>query len=904
MQAEAKHGLAFAEKMRFGLVIDIITTQLALVRTLRGFTPKFGCFDDAQFNESCIEFDLSSGQRLATISCRYWIRKLQARYIASDYATAIDAASKAQPLLWTVSALFEEAEYHFYSALAQAACCDSAPAGERLQHLNAVVAHHKQLQVWAENCPENFENRAALVGAEIARIEGRVLDAEQLYEQAIHSAQANGFVHNEALIDELAARFYAARGFEDIAHLYLRKARYGYLRWGADGKVRQLEEMYPHLRAEETAPGPTSTIAMPVEHLDLATVIKVSQAVSSEMVLEKLIHTLMRTAIEQVGAERGLLILARGGEQRIAAEATTSGDTVNVEPRDMPVNETMLPESVLHYVLRTRDSIILDDASAQPQFAADPYIRQHRARSILCLPLTNQARLVGALYLENNLTTRAFTPTRITVLKLIASQAAISLENTRLYRDLEQREAKIRRLVESNVVGVVMWTLDGAIVGANEAFLHMVQYGHEDIASGRVRWTDLTPAEWRDCDEQAVADLKATGIFQAFEKEFFRKNGSRVPVLMGGALFEGSRNDGVAFVLDLSERKRAEAEIKSLKDQLYKENLALRDEVVRASMFEEIIGASPALQTVLARVAKVGPTNSTVLITGETGTGKELIARAVHKRSQRSGRAFVSVNCAALPPSLISSELFGHEKGAFTGAAQRRLGRFEMADGGTIFLDEVGDLPIETQVALLRVLQEREFERVGGTESVQVDVRVIAATNRDLETAIANGTFRQDLFYRLNVFPIEVPSLRERKDDLLMLIEYFVVQYARRAGKVIQSIDKKTLELFQSYDWPGNIRELQNVIERSVILTSGDVLSVDEFWLSKHSPPHSSQLQSSLTSEDERGAERKLIEAALAESRGRVYGPAGAAAELGIPASTLRSKIKKLKITKSRFKFR
>jgi len=904
VQAEAEHGLVFAEKTRFGLVIHDITVQLALIRMLRGLTPKFGCFDNAQLNEVRTEHHLSSDRSLATPACRYWIRKLQARCIAGEYATAIDAASKAQPLLWTVSALFEEAEYHFYGALAQAACCDSAPAGERLQHLNAIAAHHKQLQVWAENCPENFENRAALVGAEIARIEGRVLDAEQLYEQAIHSAQANGFVHNEALAEEFAARFYAARGFEDIAHLYLRKARYGYLRWGADGKVRQLEEMYPHLRAEEPAPGPTSTIATPVEHLDLATVIKVSQAVSSEIVLEKLIHTLMRTAIEQAGAEHGLLILDRGGEQRIAAEATTSGDTVNVQPRDMPVSEAMLPESVLYYVLHTRDSIILDDASAQPQFAADPYIRQHRARSILCLPLTNQARLIGALYLENNLTTGAFTPTRITVLKLIASQAAISLENTRLYRDLEQREAKIRRLVESNVVGVVMWTLDGAIVGANEAFLHMVQYGHEDIASGRVRWTDLTPAEWRDCDERAVADLKATGIFQAFEKEFFRKNGSRVPVLLGGALFEGSRNDGVAFVLDLSEQKRAEAEIKALKDQLYKENLALRDEVVRASMFEEIIGASPALQRVLARVAKVGPTNSTVLITGETGTGKELIARAVHKRSQRSGRAFVSVNCAALAPSLISSELFGHEKGAFTGAAQRRLGRFEMADGGTIFLDEVGDLPLETQVALLRVLQEREFERVGGTKSIQVDVRVIAATNRDLETAIANGTFRQDLFYRLNVFPIEVPSLRERKDDLLMLIEYFVGQYARRAGKVIQSIDKKTLELFQAYDWPGNIRELQNVIERSVILTSGDVLSVDEFWLSKHSPPHSSQLQSSLTSEDERSEERKLIEAALAESRGRVYGPAGAAAELGIPASTLRSKIKKFKITKSRFKFR
>ena len=901
VQAEAEHGLVFAEKARFGLVIHDITVQLALIRMLRGLTPKFGCFDDAQLNEVRTEHHLSSDRSLATPACRYWIRKLQARCIAGDYATAIDAASKAQPLLWTVSALFEEAEYHFYGALAQAACCDSAPAGERLQHLNAVAAHHKQLQVWAENCPENFENRAALVGAEIARIEGRVLDAEQLYEQAIHSAQANGFVHNEALTDELAARFYAARGFEDIAHLYLRKARYGYLRWGADGKVRQLEEMYPHLRAEEPAPGLTSTIATPVEHLDLATVIKVSQAVSSEIVLEKLIHTLMRTAIEQAGAERGLLILARGGEQRIAAEATTSGDTIKVQPRDMLVSEAMLPESVLYYVLHTRDSIILDDASAQPQFAADPYIRQHRARSILCLPLTNQARLIGALYLENNLTTRAFTPTRITVLKLIASQAAISLENTGLYRDLEQREAKIRRLVESNVVGVVMWTLDGAIVGANEAFLHMVQYGHEDIASGRVRWTDLTPAEWRERDERALAELKATGRVQPFETEYFRKDGGRVPVLIGAALFKESGNEGVAFVLDLSEQRRAEGEIRALKDQLYKENLALRDELDRASMFEEIVGTSKALKAVLSRIAKVAPTDSTVLITGETGTGKELIARAVHKRSQRCSRAFVTVNCAAIPRDLIASELFGHEKGAFTGATQRRLGRFELADGGTIFLDEIGELPAETQIALLRVLQEHEFERVGGTESIRTDVRVIAATNRDLEAAIAAGMFRSDLFYRLNVFPIEVPPLRERREDIRLLVEYFIDRYATKAGKSIHGVNKKSLELLQSYPWPGNIRELQNVIERSVIVCDTENFSVDESWLSRQplasEPKTRPELPRKLAAQ-----EKEMIEAALRECRGRVSGPSGAAAKLGIPGSTLETKIRSLKIDKNRFR--
>ena len=349
--------------------------------------------------------------------------------------------------------------------------------------------------------------------------------------------------------------------------------------------------------------------------------------------------------------------------------------------------------------------------------------------------------------------------------------------------------------------------------------------------------------------------------------------------------------------------QKAIEEIRELKDQLYKENLALRDEIDRASMFEEIVGASPALQAVLAWVAKVGPTDSTVLITGETGTGKELIARAIHKRSRRSGRAFVSVNCAALAASLISSELFGHEKGAFTGATHRRLGRFELADGGTIFLDEVGELPPETQVALLRVLQEREFERVGGTQPVRVDVRVIAATNRDLKAATASGAFRQDLFYRLNVFPIDVPPLRERGDDILVLVEHLVQRYARIAGKNIRSIDKNTLELFESYDWPGNIRELQNVIERSVILTSGDVLRVDESWLSKKPSQHSNSVELSNVRGSDRDEERKIIEAALRGSRGRVSGPLGAAAKLKVPPTTLENKIKALNIRKSLFKF-
>lgn len=758
----------------------------------------------------------------------------------------------------------------------------------------------------------------------------------------------------------------------------------------------------------------------------------------------------------------------------------------------------------------------------------------------------------------------------------VSERAKAEAEVRELARGLE---AKIRRLVEANVVGIVMWNLEGAITDANEAFLRMVRYDREDLASGRVRWTDLTPPEWRERDGLALADLEATGIFQPFEKEYFRKDGSRVPVLLGGAFFEGSEREGVAFIADLTDEKRAEEalrrqagvradvsaalakaghlretllgcveaivrnldaafariwtlnkdknmlelqasagmytrldgaysrirvgdlmvgwiarerkphltndllndprvsdkdwaraygfvsfagypliveervvgvmalfarhplstatletlasvadaiaqgierkkaeeklrqderelrritdaipqaigvlapdgtvlyanqvvldytgltledlktedfrirlfhpddldkrqnaidhgapfelelrarrkdgqyrwflfrynplrddegriirwyatgidieDVKQAEERIRNENMALREEIDRTSMFEEIVGSSDALRKVLQQVAKVAPVDSTVLILGETGTGKELIARAIHKRSNRSSRAFIRVNCAAIPSSLIASELFGHEKGAFTGALQRRLGRFESANGGTIFLDEIGDLPVETQIALLRVLQEREIERVGGSQPISVDVRVVAATNRDLKAAVAAGSFRQDFFYRLNVFPIQIPSLRERVDDIPLLVEYLIERYAKKAGKKIRNIRKQTLGLFQAYDWPGNIRELQNVIERAVVLCDGETFSVDETWLKGEQDRQAGPAVPLAASIAER--EREMIEAALAQSRGQVSGPTGAAAKLGIPRQTLESKIKSLGIDKHRF---
>src|SRR5258707_9092195 len=354
---------------------------------------------------------------------------------------------------------------------------------------------------------------------------------------------------------------------------------------------------------------------------------------------------------------------------------------------------------------------------------------------------------------------------------------------------------------------------------------------------------------------------------------------------------------------EVLERQRAEdelgkafEEIKRLKDRLNDENVVLREQIDQVFMFEEIVGASPALKTVLSNLVKVAPTDSTVLITGETGTGKELIARAIHKGSQRAGNAFITVNCAAVPSSLIASELFGHEKGAFTGALQQRRGRFELAHSGTIFLDEIGELPAETQIALLRVLQERQFERVGGSRVISSDVRIIAATNRDLPAAIASGAFRADLFYRLNIFPIHVPPLRNRKEDIPMLVEYFVKRYAEKARKQITRIDKNTLKLCQTYHWRGNIRELQNIVERSVILCTGDTFWVDEAWLSSQDasrPESSGPLIQTV-----QNYEKQLIEAALAGSNGKVAGPNGAAAKLGMPRSSLELKIKQLNIKK------
>jgi len=460
---------------------------------------------------------------------------------------------------------------------------------------------------------------------------------------------------------------------------------------------------------------------------------------------------------------------------------------------------------------------------------------------------------------------------------------------------LQEDEKELRRIVDAIPQMIVVLNPEGRAIYVNRGMLDYTGLSVEEVQADTFRARVFHPDDIQRLRDERQKALSGTVPFENEQRALGEDGKYRWFLIRYNPLLDENRKviRWYATGTDIEDRKQAE-------NRMRNENVALREDIVRSSMFEEIVGSSEALRQVLAQVSKVAPTDSTVLILGETGTGKELIARAIHNRSKRSARAFIRVNCAAISPSLIASELFGHERGSFTGALQRHLGRFESADGGTIFLDEIGDLPAETQVALLRVLQEREFERVGGSQTVSVDVRVLAATNRDLSAAVDAGTFRQDLFYRLNVFPIRIPALRERVDDIPLLVGYLIDRYAQKAGKKIRTINKKTLDLFQTYDWPGNIRELQNVIERAVILCDGETFSVDEAWLTRVAPKSPATSVPLVANLVER--EREMVETALREAEGVVGGPTGAAAKLGIPRQTLESKIRKLGINRHRFK--
>jgi PAS domain S-box-containing protein len=583
VQQEAEAGLEFASIAGFGIVVDILIAQLALIRTLRGMTMKFGSFGDGYFDEIQLEHRLSKNPALALPECRYWIRKLQACFSAGDYPSAIQASLNAERLLWTSHSFFEVAEFRFFSALARAGAFDCATEGARHEHFEALAIHQKQLAIWAENCPENFENRTALVGAEIARIEGRDLDSMRLYEQAIRSARANGFVHNEAVANELAGRFYLGRGIEGAGYAYLSNARRCYDRWGAHGKVKQLDERYPCLRADL----PSASSAA-IGQFDVETVVKASQALSSEIVLPKLLERIMRIALQYAGAERGLLILIQDGELWIEAEATTGLGEIEVAARRTAIAQSDLPQSVLHFVIRTQGRVLLDDASSDNVYSSDEYVQLKHSRSVLCLPIVKQARLVGTLYLENNLTAGAFTPDRVNVLALLASQAAISLENVALYTHLQLQVGLLHHLPVS------AWTLDpdGTPDFVNQVWLEFAGQTVDFVRSRPGAWMTALHPEDQEIAAKSFWEGVHSGQGFAMEARSLRaRDGTYRWHLNQAVVLRDSEGTVLKFVgttTDIDDHKRTEEALRQAQADLAHINRVTTMGELAASLAHEI----------------------------------------------------------------------------------------------------------------------------------------------------------------------------------------------------------------------------------------------------------------------------------------------------------------------------
>jgi len=596
------------------------------------------------------------------------------------------------------------------------------------------------------------------------------------------------------------------------------------------------------------------------------------------------------------GAVCSIFLLDEDGQHLRYAAAPKLSDEYRVATDGVSIGPQVGSCGAAAYL---RQPVFVSDVLSHPHFAnfKDLIVRTGMRASWSSPIMSHDGGVLGTFgmfYRE----VREPGPAEIQLIDYASRIAGIAIERKRAEEKLRQDERELRQLINFLPQHVLVLDTEGFLLHANQMLLDYNGHTLEEMqgpGTDERHKRDLHPDDLERARSERRCGL-ASGVPFEIEKRMRGKDGRyrwflfRYNPLLNE---QGSVKRWFATATDIDDRKQTEQRVSN-------ENLALREQIDRDSMFEDIVGSSEALRRVLRQVGKVAHSDSTVLILGETGTGKELIARAIHKRSNRGERAFIGVNCAAIPTSLIASELFGHEKGAFTGATQRRLGRFESANGGTIFLDEVGDLPPEIQIALLRVLQEREIERVGSNRPIPVDVRVLAATHRDLNALVAEGKFRQDLFYRLNVVPIAMPSLRDRGPDIPLLVEYFIDRFGKKAGKKFRTIDRKTLKLFQAYGWPGNVRELQNVIERAVILCDGDTFSVDETWL-KREPLQVASSRVALNGALLR-QEKEMIEAALVESHGRISGPTGAAANLGLPTRTLDSKIKRLGINKYRFK--
>ncbi|MGA1842924.1 MAG: sigma 54-interacting transcriptional regulator, partial [bacterium] len=859
---------------------------------------------EADFLEQCKKYNL------ITASCLFHILKAASSYLYGNAAEALRSINEAKKGSSVISGFISNADLNFYHSLSLAELYQDASPADKESYLEAIQINQRQLQTWADHCPENFMCRYLLVEAELARICGKDWEAVSLYEQGIKSAKEQEFVNIEALANELASKFWLNRGKEQIARLYLENAYYLYQRWGAHAKVKDMETRYSELLTRDKTKSLTITQHLTSGRLDWETTVNVLRTLSSKLDLPELLDNMMDSVMAHSGAERALLSLKHGDDWLIQAmsDLVTRIREVLLNRQYMPQSTQdqvfTIPEMVFRYCLRSKEALVSGNAMQDPRINKDPNIQRRQVRSMACIPILAQDTIRAMIYLENNLMTEVFSLERMEILRLLSAQFSISIENAMLYNDLKQNADTIRKseeryelAVAGTSAGIWDWDITSDKVFLSGRLKNLLGYSADEFIDTMDDFWDRLHPEDKEATRDAFTRHLKEHLSYDFDYRLRTKSGDyRWFNARGQAIWDetGRATRMSGSVMDITERKQAEEElkraleeIKGLKECLEQENIYLREEIGVTRNYGEIIGQSSALKKVLTKIKKVAPSDSAVLISGETGTGKELLARAIHNLSDRKDRTMVKVNCAALPATLIESELFGREKGAYTGALSRQVGRFEIADNSTIFLDEIGELPPELQAKLLRVIQDGEFERLGSHKIIKVNVRVIAATNRDLEKAVAEGRFREDLFYRLNVFPIHMPPLRERVEDIPTLVWAFVKELGQKMGKNIQTISKQNMDLLQKYEWPGNIRELRNVIEHAMLMSEGSHLKVEL-------PAPKSAETSAFPSLEE--MEREHIKRALKAAGWRIRGSRGAAQLLQIKPSTLYSRMEKLGI--------
>ena len=823
----------------------------------------------------------------------------------------IEYAGEAEKYIEGVVGMINTVIFRFYDSLSRLRLYDGFSEDEREETLKRVASNQLRMRIWSENAPMNFKHKYDLVAAETARVTGSIGPAMKNYEQAIKGAKDNEFIHEEALVNELYARFWQQRGNDRIAAMYMREARALYHRWGAGAKVSQLENRYPQWFKTTTMPGrqpniPGSagtvltTITQPITaiQMDWDSIVSASQTLSAETDLGQLLTRMMNLVMTNSGAEKGVLLLRQENDWFLQArsDVTTAEHEVMINrpyhPADSDNEGLMVPERVFDYCRRSKEVLVVGDAQMDERFAEDRMIQKQGIKSFACIPAMNQGELKAMLYLENRQMPDVFTLERLEILQHLSSQFGVSVENALLFDSLSRSEERYELAVTGSAAGIWDWDIASDQVYSSDRFKELLGYTPDELLDTLDEfWNRLHPDDY-EAVRLAVDQHLKQRVPYIIDCRLHTKSGEyRWFHARGQALWDktGKATRMSGSITDITSRKMAEIEIEQLKNQLEAESAYLQNEIKLEHNFENIIGQSEALKYVLHRLEQVAPLDSPVLIMGETGTGKELMARALHRLSPHGKRALVKVNCAALPGELIESELFGREKGAFTGATTTQLGRFELAKGSTLFLDEIGELPLELQPKLLRVLESGEFERLGSARTLRSDARIIAATNRVLEEEVRQGRFREDLWYRLKVFPITVPPLRERKEDIPLLVKWFVDQLIRKMGKRTAEIPKRTMQMLQRYPWPGNVRELKHAIEGAMITAEGKKLNFEL-------PQIADAALSDFKSFEE--MERDYILRVLEAKDWRIGGDDSAASTLGMHVNTLRGRMKKLCIKK------